>query len=56
MKYDSRLRDHIDQLYRQNSLATHLRQTRLFAGLDKAQLKRVVDAMNLRHTEASNGN
>ncbi|MCA9149938.1 MAG: cyclic nucleotide-binding domain-containing protein, partial [Planctomycetales bacterium] len=44
MKYAPKLRQHIEELYRQNSLSTHLRQTPLFAQLDKAQLKRVCEA------------
>lgn len=42
MKFDNALRDHIHQLYRRNSLATHLRQTPLLKTLTEDQIDELV--------------
>lgn len=42
-KYDQGWRAIIDQSYRKNTLATHLREHPLFAGLDDAALTRIAD-------------
>ncbi|QDT70229.1 putative ferredoxin-like protein YdhX precursor [Planctomycetes bacterium MalM25] len=45
MQHTPALREHIDQLYRQNHLQRHLRHTPLLAKLDDAALERVAEAV-----------
>lgn len=42
MRFDSALRHHIQELYRRNSLATHLRETPAFRHLTAAQIEELV--------------
>jgi Fe-S-cluster-containing dehydrogenase component/CRP-like cAMP-binding protein len=44
IRRDSALRKHIDDLYRQNSLNVHLRETPLLANLDNETVTRIADA------------
>lgn len=44
LKYDEALRRHIDQLYRENSLRVHLRETPLLSRLSPDALQEVADA------------
>ena len=44
MRYAPTLREHIDQLYRENSLRVHLRETPLLSDLSEAALDQVVEA------------
>ena len=43
MRYDDKLRQHIDQIYRERALASHLRDIPMFARLSDEQLKKVMD-------------
>ena len=43
LRYSPALKEHIDQLYRQNALASHLRATPLLADLPAEALQQVVD-------------
>ena len=43
MRYDSKLREHIDKIYRERALATHLRDIPIFQRLTDEQLKKVMD-------------
>ncbi|MGL4514901.1 MAG: cyclic nucleotide-binding domain-containing protein [Lacipirellulaceae bacterium] len=45
MRWGPALRDHVERLYRQNSLRVHLRETPLLASLDDAALARVAAAI-----------
>lgn len=44
MKRDEALKNHVDQLYRENSLKSHLREIELLSGLSPEQLQEVADA------------
>lgn len=44
MKRDEALKNHVDQLYRENSLKSHLREIELLSGLSPDQLQEVADA------------
>lgn len=48
MRRSSALKQHIDQLYRTNSLRVHLRQTSLLARLDTQQLEQVAAAVRFQ--------
>ncbi len=43
MRYDSKLREHIDKIYRERALASHLREIPMFQRLTDEQLKIVMD-------------
>lgn len=43
MRYDNKLREHIDKIYRERALATHLRDIPMFAHLTDEQLQKVMD-------------
>lgn len=43
MRFDDHLRHHIDRIYRERTLATHLREVPIFRRLDDQQLKRVIE-------------
>lgn len=40
-QYSPKIKDHIDKLYRERSLATHLKETELFAHLNDEQIKEI---------------
>ncbi|MEN1679089.1 MAG: cyclic nucleotide-binding domain-containing protein [Planctomycetota bacterium] len=48
MRYAPAFAEHIHNLYRQNSLAAHLRETPLLAGLSEAELEQVAAATTFR--------
>lgn len=43
MRYDSKLREHIDKIYRERALSSHLRDIPIFQRLNDEQLKKVMD-------------
>lgn len=43
MKHDARLREHVEQLYRENSLRSHLREIELLSGLSPEQIGEIAD-------------
>lgn len=43
MRFDDHLRHHIDRIYRERTLATHLREIPVFRRLNDEQLKRVIE-------------
>ncbi|NBV22165.1 MAG: 4Fe-4S dicluster domain-containing protein [Proteobacteria bacterium] len=43
LRFDDHLRHHIDRIYRERTLATHLREIPIFKRLDDEQLKRVIE-------------
>ena len=43
MRFDGHLRHHIDRIYRERTLATHLREIPIFRRLNDEQLKRVIE-------------
>ncbi|QDU80575.1 Electron transport protein HydN [Polystyrenella longa] len=43
MKYDTALKSHLDQLYRQNSLESHLRETPFFNQVPPDQLRQIAE-------------
>ena len=43
MRFDLHLRQHIDRIYRERTLATHLREIPIFQRLNDEQLKRVIE-------------
>lgn len=43
LRFDDRLRHHIDRIYRERTLATHLREIPIFKRLTDEQLKRVIE-------------
>ncbi|MCA9041988.1 MAG: cyclic nucleotide-binding domain-containing protein [Planctomycetaceae bacterium] len=43
MKYDAALKTHLDQLYRQNSLESHLRETPFFDQVPLSQLRQIAE-------------
>ena len=43
LRFDDRLRQHIDRIYRERTLATHLRAIPIFQHLNDAQLARVIE-------------
>lgn len=43
MRFDNHLRHHIDRIYRERALATHLREIPIFRKLTDEQLKRVIE-------------
>ena len=43
LRFDDRLRNHIDRIYRERTLATHLREIPIFKRLNADQLKRVIE-------------
>ena len=43
MRFDDHLRHHIDRIYRERTLATHLREIPIFKRLNDEQLKRVIE-------------
>lgn len=43
MRFDDHLRQHIDRIYRERTLATHLRELPIFRRLDDQQLKKVIE-------------
>ncbi len=43
LRFDDRLRHHIDRIYRERTLATHLREIPIFKRLNDEQLKRVIE-------------
>jgi Fe-S-cluster-containing dehydrogenase component/CRP-like cAMP-binding protein len=43
MRFDDHLRHHIDRIYRERTLATHLREIPIFSRLNDEQLKRVIE-------------
>lgn len=43
LRFDDHLRQHIDRIYRERTLATHLREIPIFRRLNDEQLKRVIE-------------
>jgi Fe-S-cluster-containing dehydrogenase component/CRP-like cAMP-binding protein len=43
LRFDGHLRHHIDRIYRERTLATHLREIPIFSRLNDEQLKRVIE-------------
>ncbi len=43
LRFDDHLRHHIDRIYRERTLATHLREISIFKALNDEQLKRVIE-------------
>ncbi|MEO7300367.1 MAG: cyclic nucleotide-binding domain-containing protein [Verrucomicrobiota bacterium] len=43
MRYDSKLREHINKIYRERALSSHLRDIPIFQRLNDEQLKKVMD-------------
>ena len=48
MRYDDKLREHIDKIYRKRALSSHLREIPIFQHLTDEQLKTVMDQTSFR--------
>jgi Fe-S-cluster-containing dehydrogenase component/CRP-like cAMP-binding protein len=42
MRFDNKLREHVEKMYRERTLATHLREMTMFRHLDDGQLQQVI--------------